>query len=396
MFKNRNFSILMLIMVVNALSYGTIIPLLYPYATRFGFDPLGLSILFASFSIAQLIATPIIGRLSDKYGRKPLLLICLFGTAVSQALFALAGGPLMLIFARVLDGITGGNMSVAQAVIADTTQGNERAKGFGMLMATFGIGFLIGPAIGGLLSQIHPTAPFWFSAALALAGTVLGVIIMEETLPKTTPAQQAKQTLGLDPKTLVTALFMPAVGVIILMTFLTAIAQNVFIIGIQSAMVDLLKMNELQSGLVFTLFGLISIVMQTQGIKWLFARVKSKKVVIIGSLVASAAIMALLAFQTTIPLFIITSAMYGIAFSPLFAVVTGLISERTKSEDQGVILGINQSYMSLGQIIGPVVAGLIASRLSISAVFIAASGFFLLSLLATRNLFPVPAKKADL
>ncbi|HEX7017676.1 MAG TPA: MFS transporter, partial [Patescibacteria group bacterium] len=117
MFKNPTLLMLALVMLVNALSYGTIIPLLYPYASRFGINAFSLSLLFISYSLFQFIATPIIGRLSDKYGRKPLLLLSLGGTSLSLALFASATTVPMLFIARIMDGITGGNMSVAQAVI---------------------------------------------------------------------------------------------------------------------------------------------------------------------------------------------------------------------------------------------------------------------------------------
>lgn len=147
-------------MLVNALSYGTIIPLMYPYSARFGINALGLSLLFACFSLAQLIATPIIGRLSDKYGRKPLLLLCLGGTGLSLALFASAQNVAMLFVARILDGITGGNNSVAQAAIADSSTGKDRAQAFGLLGASYGFGFLLEPALGGVLSEISLSTPF--------------------------------------------------------------------------------------------------------------------------------------------------------------------------------------------------------------------------------------------
>jgi len=165
--QKRVMLVLGLVMLVNALSYGMFIPLQYPYASRFGITPVGLSIMLALFSASQFIATPIIGRLSDRFGRKPLLLISLLGTSLSLAFFALAQTAWMLFAARILDGITGGNNSVAQAVIADTTTGRDRAKSFGLLGALFGVGFLLGPALGGLLSRISLTAPF-FSASLTL------------------------------------------------------------------------------------------------------------------------------------------------------------------------------------------------------------------------------------
>jgi len=203
-------------MVVNALSYGTIIPLLYPFASRFGIGPAQLGMLFASFSIAQFIATPVIGRLSDKFGRKPLLLISLFGTSLSMALFAGAWSAPILFIARILDGITGGNMTVAQAIIADKYPPEQRSKGFGILGAAFGMGFLLGPALGGLLSTIHLTAPFWFASALAFGATMLGVFILPETLSKENRMAASNEPLFNLPK-LAKAIALPVVGPMLLL-----------------------------------------------------------------------------------------------------------------------------------------------------------------------------------
>ena len=137
---NKNFISVALIAIVNALGYGIIIPILYAYSKRFGLSDFENGLLFSTFAICSFIATPVIGRLSDKYGRKPLLTISLLGTAVSFFLAAFAPNAVVLFIARALDGITAGNISVASAVIADTTDEKSRAKGFGIIGAAFGFG----------------------------------------------------------------------------------------------------------------------------------------------------------------------------------------------------------------------------------------------------------------
>ncbi len=368
--NKKTLFVLTAIMLVNALSYGTIIPLLYPYASRFGLDPFGLSLLFTSYSFFQFLATPIIGRLSDRYGRRPLLLLSIFGTAISLALFAGAWSLPLLFLARILDGITGGNMSVAQAVIADTTTGQERAKGFGMLGASFGFGFLIGPALGGLLSAISLTAPFWFAAGLAFIATLMTAVFLPETV------QVNKQTIRSEPlfdiKGLFTAFSTPIVGVLLVFTLLTALALNMFIIGFQTFTVDVLLLSSVQIGLLFTLTGLVNIIVQAFGVGWLLKKFKSKRKVLAGSALAAATLMLLMSGAQTFVLFLPIVLAYMFAQGPLMPLVSGVISERTAPEDQGAVLGINQSYLSIGQIVGPLIAGLIASR-SVSMVFLAAS-----------------------
>jgi multidrug resistance protein len=386
--------LLAFIMVVNALSYGTIIPLLYPYSMRFGLNELGLGLMFASFSLAQFIATPIIGRLSDKYGRKPLLLFCLFGTSLSLALFASATNVVMLFVARILDGITGGNNSVAQAIIADSTKGPERAKAFGILGAAFGIGFLAGPALGGVVSQFGLTAPFWLAAILAFIGTLLGVVLLPETLEP--HKRQESNKPFFDLKSMAAALFSPSVGLILFITLLVATSQNAFVIGFQAFTNTTLKLDATTIGFIFAAFGLVSVIMQAGGVRLILNAVPSKKKIISISLFASAAMIMAMTFQTTLPPFMVLILAYTVAFASIFPVLTALLSERTKAEDQGGMLGISQSYLSLGQIIGPLLAGAVATNFGVPLVFVLAAVLSALALLASRYLYIPKPKLTDL
>ncbi len=392
--NNSTIFVLMLVMLVNALAYGTIIPLLYPYASKFGIDPLGLSFLFASFSLAQLISTPFLGRLSDKYGRKPILLLCLLGTGISLALFASATNVWMLFIARILDGVTGGNNSVAQAMVADTTEGHERAKAFGMLGAAFGFGFLFGPAIGGLLSQYGMTLPFWFAAGLALVGTLLGQLILKETLPPAAARVSHKEPL-FRWQNLVLALFAPATGLILALSLVTSIGLNAFIIGFQSYTVDILKMSTRDVGLLFAMLGIVTIIMQAGGIKILLKLFKSKKLLLSVALIVSSLALIGVADTHTVMTFAVVLLFHMIASAPHNPLLMGLLSERSRAEDQGGILGINQAYLSLGQIVGPLIAGMVAGQ-SVSLIFVLAGAVYGFGALASVGLYMPVRKKADL
>lgn len=358
-------------MLINALSYGTIIPLLYPYSARFGITPISLSFLFASYSLFQFLATPIIGRLSDRYGRKPLLLISIFGTAVSLALFASAQSITMLFIARILDGITGGNISVAQAMIADKVEGKERAKAFGMLGAAFGFGFLIGPALGGVLSQLSLTAPFWFASGIALFATILGYFKLKESVHKTAVIKQKHEPL-FNFKALVSALFNPVIGSVLAVSLIAATVMNSFIIGFNAYSVDILNLSARQMGLIYTMAGFMSVVMQMAGIKVLLRKFKLKESIVKMAFLGSFFALLGMGFNLDYKQFVFVLFVFMIFNAVITPILSAIISERSNEEDQGLMLGINQSYISFGQIIGPLFAGLV-SKISVSFIFVFAA-----------------------
>jgi MFS family permease len=164
---NRKFWIIALISFINSLSFTILIPIIYLYGKQFGLSDFQTSLLFSIYSLAQFLATPVIGKLSDRFGRKPLLIISLAGTVIANLIAGTATTASVLFLARLLDGITGGNNSVAQAVISDVTNPDNRAKGFGIYGAASGLGFVLGPAISLLAQQISLGASFLVSGAIA-------------------------------------------------------------------------------------------------------------------------------------------------------------------------------------------------------------------------------------
>ncbi len=259
--KQRSLYIIALVAIVNALGYGIIIPLQYSYVARFGINALWVGLLFASFSLAQFISTPIIGRLSDRYGRKPLLFFSVLGTALSFFLFAIAGSWPVIFIARILDGVTGGNISVAQAVISDVTEPKERAKWFGVLGASFGFGFVAGPAIGGFLSKISLAAPFYFAGIISLVACIIIWLVQKESLPVQN-RERKPMTHLFNLKHLFDALFEPFIGLVLIANFIAMFAFSIFILGYQAFTNDVLKLSPDQISILFVIFGVVGLIMQ--------------------------------------------------------------------------------------------------------------------------------------
>src|ERR1700720_1908736 len=178
----RPLLIIFLTIFVNLIGFGIIIPLLPFYAETFGASPLIVGLLFAIFSICQLVAAPVLGDWSDRYGRRPVLIFSLLGTVASFVMLALAHSITMLFVARIVDGLSGGNISTARAYVADVTEPKDRARAYGLIGMAFGLGFILGPAISGVLVKVSITAPIWAAAAITLVATAVAWLWLPETV----------------------------------------------------------------------------------------------------------------------------------------------------------------------------------------------------------------------
>src|ERR1051326_1488219 len=178
----RPLLIIFLTIFVNLVGFGIIVPLLPFYAESFGASPVVIGLLFAVFSLCQLAAAPALGDLSDRYGRRPILIFSLLGTVVSFVMLALAHSLVMLFLARIVDGLSGGNISTARAYVADVTGPKDRARAYGLIGAAFGLGFIFGPALSGVLSRVSYTAPIWAAAAITLVATIMALVWLPETV----------------------------------------------------------------------------------------------------------------------------------------------------------------------------------------------------------------------
>jgi len=355
--ENRNLAIIGLIAVVNALGYGIIIPILYSYSTKFGLSDFENGMLFALFSLCSFVSTPFIGRLSDKYGRKPLLVISLAGTALSFIVAAFAPSAIFLFLARALDGITAGNIPVASAVISDTTPPEHRARGFGIIGAAFGFGFVFGPAIAAATVGFGLQVPFLIAAAISIVAVVLTYFFLPETNKHMGQVHQGKI---FDFPKLVKAVVDPNVGMTLLISLIYNIALGMFIFAFQPFSVKVLGMSPNQIALVFTLFGIIGLITQVFILQRAVKFLGEKKAFAIALLISSLMYAAIF-LTRNVNIFLIVITISGLSNSFVGPLIQTLLSKETDEKSQGSIQGLNASYISVGNILGPIIAGLIAT-----------------------------------
>jgi len=377
----KNLLIAVFISFVNALSISVVVPIIYVYGKSFGLTDFQSSLLLTSYSLFQFLATPIIGRLSDYYGRKPLLAISLFGTFVSNILAALAPSAAFLFIARILDGITGGNNSVAQAVISDTTTPAERAKAFGLFGASFGLAFIVGPVISLFAQRISLSTPYLLSAFMALIATLLTVFILPETLVKKETKRLEFSNIGF--KQIITGLTLPIIGVFLLINFLTSLSVGMFQFSFQLFLINVLHKSTEDITIILILYGLVSVIMQAGVIRFLLTRV-SEMSLLVFSLLSSGIILSVMPLFGDYSLFIIFTILFAIVGSLSRPVLISLISKNTNAEDQGGTLGLTESYFSLATSIGPLLGGAIVSLgysipLILAGVLNIGTGLFALS-----------------
>jgi multidrug resistance protein len=386
---NKTLWVLVFISIINSMGFGIIIPLLYSYGKKFGVTEQTIGLLTAAFSISQFFATPVLGSLSDKFGRKPILMLSLVGTCLSFILFGFANSIIMLFAARILDGLTGGNISVAQAMISDISPPKERAKNFGILGSAFGFGFVIGPAVGGLLSKFGTKVPFFFAAGIALLGVVLTLFLLKETNNNKKGGNESKFS-NFKFKSLITVLKKPVIGTAIFIGFLLTMAQFTMLIGFQTFSVDNLKLSPAQIGLFYAGFGVTGILMQL-AVPVIKKVMSSQALILLISTLFCLGMMILAGFATGFILFAVSIGIYGLFNGLRNPMLNTIIADRNEEFERGEVMGINQSYASIGQTLGPITAGLITA-ISIHSIFFLSSLYILIAFLFSIRLISKESK----
>ena len=352
--------LIFLIVFVNFLGYGIVFPILPLLTVQYGGDPIISGILIAIFSLMQVISMPILGRLSDRYGRKPMLLFSLWGTVLSFALMGLTHSIFWLLIARIIDGISGGNLSIAQAYIADVTDKKDRAGGMGVLAAGISLGFIFGPLWGGFFSKISLPAPFIAATILTLVSVILTQFFLPESMPKKEFIYEKKHFSFAAFWKHITE---PVMFILYVTNLLLFWAQSGVFTTMSLFAKDVLGMTVTGVSLLFALGGILSAIIQGFAIGKVIERISEEKIFIISSIIAALGF-AIMARGNTAFLFAFGITIFSIGNSFLMPVVQSLVSEKSSEHEQGGNMGLLQSFGSVGRIFGPIAAGFIYEQVS--------------------------------
>ncbi|MFO5491991.1 MAG: MFS transporter [Cuspidothrix sp.] len=356
---NRIFWITASIAFINSLSFTILIPIIYLYGKQFGLNDFQTSLLFSTYSIAQFFATPIIGKLSDRLGRKPLLIISLAGTVIANTIAGTATIPSLLFFARFLDGITGGNASVAQAMISDVTNQKDRAQAFGIYGAALGLGFIVGPATSLVAQQISLGTGFLASGAVAFIAMLMTIFLLPETLQNKSTKSTNIFDLGLE--NLIKGFAMPGVGILLLINFCTGTTFTMFTYAFQPYFIQVLDQNSKSLTLLFLTIGTLGVIMQTWGVSVLSRKFNVVKILFLGLFVRSLSFV-LMPVWPSITYFVVITIFFALFNALVQPMISTLISLNAQPQNQGIALGLNASYLSIANAIGPVIAGMMVQQ----------------------------------
>ena len=392
--KNKSaLSLIFLTVFIDLLGFGILIPILPAFATKvLGVDEAAIGIAIASYSFIQFIFNPVFGKLSDKHGRKPVIIFCLLMNALGYVIFAFTSSYILLLISRIVAGIGGSSISVAQAYIADVTTKENRSKGMGLIGSAFGLGFVFGPLIGGFLAEYGYLVTGLAAGGFSLIAFVVTLIFLPESLTKSEESISEKQITKrklIDFEALKKVFNEPGRAVYIILFFILVFSfANIYgtfaLLGIQ-----VYGFTDLQNGYLFGITGLTSAIVQGGLIGYIDKLFSRKNILKTGSFLISASL-ALIPYGGTFLGLAIISVFLSIGTGLLQPTLLSLISDVTPDNEQGVTLGVNQSLSALARVMGPLWGGFAFEFLGYPFPFLTGAAFMFLVVLAT--LFYIPKR----
>lgn len=365
--KSRALITIFLIILTDIIGFGIIIPLFPTISTNLGISGFSLGLLSASYALAQFIAAPILGSLSDKYGRKPILIISKAGTVVAYIMLAFTGNFLVLILSRLIDGFTGGNIPVARAYISDVTTKENRSKGMAIIGIAFGLGFILGPAIGGIFYSIFHTvtAPALVGAGLSLLSLVLTFLFLDESHRQ----GQVNNSRPFTFKNFIAILKHPEIKSILIIQFFLMVVMA----GFQSSLVfftdEVFGLQAEQNSWLFVYIGIVSLIVQGTLVRKSFANLQ--KVTLVG-LIIYAISTIFISLSPNLIFLGISLAISAIGSGLVGVTLPTMLSTTSSTDPEGEIQGAFEGISSLGRVVGPAIAASFIVSFPRQVIFISA------------------------
>jgi multidrug resistance protein len=378
--------IIFLTVFIDLLGFGIIIPLLPFYAESYGATAFTVGLLGTSFSLMQFLFSPVWGRLSDRIGRRPIILIGLAGSCLSYLALAMAGSLPLIFLARIIGGIAGANIPTAQAYIADITTPENRAKGMGMVGAAFGLGFIFGPALGGVLTHLGPATPMWFASALCAVNLAAAFFL----LPESRHAGDTRPTVG-RWEALRRATADRRLILLLALYFIVTAAFSGFEATFALFSERRFGFTMATIGYLFAFIGLVLALVQGLLVGRVVKRVGEARLIPIAISVIGLGI-GLVPFAWSVPALLGAVGTLAIGMGFNGPALSSMVSRLTHADDQGGMLGLASSLASLGRVVGPAWGGYLFDHLGMTTPYLSAAAIMFVAVgVALASLRSAPA-----
>jgi DHA1 family tetracycline resistance protein-like MFS transporter len=381
---NRRLAIVIGYVFIDLLGFSLILPLLPYLAETFQATPLVIGLLPVAKALPQMLSTPIIGRLSDRFGRKPLLLMCIASTVIGFVLLATARSLTMLFVSRIVDGLLGGNTALARTYITDITDDKNRSRGLGLIGAAFGVGFIIGPLSGGLLSKLGYSVPGFVAAALSLANFIAVALWLPESLtPQQRKVYRSSPHTAFNLQRLVEAIKRPCVGPLLQVRFWFSLAFTLFQVNFVLYAKIRLGLDLTTTSLLLTFVGVLAVITQVFIIGHLTDRFSEKTLIRIGTIILA---FSLVGWGLVPNLFLLVIVLVPIAVAGgvLSVVITSQLTKAIRKEEVGGTLGLDDSLQTFAQIVTPVAGGALIQYLGASSLGFVAGALMAIAVLVVQ------------
>lgn len=371
-------AIIWLTVFIDLVGFGIIMPILPYYAQRFGAHGIGYAALLGAFSLMQFLATALLGRLSDRIGRRPILLATMLMNAAGYVLFAFAPSYWLLLLARLVSGFAGGNISAAQAYVADITTTEDRSKGMGLIGMAFGIGFIVGPGIGAAAAHFGHSAPGLVAAGLSLVNLVSAYFILPESLREEHRVARDVWPFG----HMADALAHPELRQLMLVWAIAPFAFAGYTVALPLWAGSTLGWKEKELGVFFILVGVVAASVQG-GLFRVLTRRFGDRILLISGMLGMGLAIAVVPFLGTNRALYAWTVVLAFSNSIMSPAAAGLVSTFAAANEQGTVLGVAQSLSALGRFSGPIAVGVVYDAITPKVAFLGAAGIMLVGWLAS-------------